>query len=192
MAAVAGIAGMALGTIGTIGGNLDMDKARHALSNLGNQDPSYEISPEAQGRYKLAQNLLNAQMPGQTQIERNIYGNQANADYNINSTATNSSQALAAKAGMQGNTNQNFQNLGVQQRQDYYNRLNNLNTAQGAMTGEEDKAYADRVRKWQDSVNILLGGAQMKQSEWQNVTNLGGMIGSMGGSMGGGGAAAAK
>lgn len=186
---MAQIAGMALGTIGTIGANLSTDKARSQMLTLGGQDPTYTMSPEAQGRYKLAQNLLNARMPGATSIEKNIYANQANQDANINNTATDASQALAAKAGAAGNTAQNFQNLGVQESQDYYNRLNNLNQAQQVQTGEEDKAFADKTRRWQDSMNILLGRTQMRQNEWQNVTNLGGMIGSMGmgGSSGGGG-----
>lgn len=190
MAWIGSAVGMALGTIGTIGSNISTDKARSQLLSLGGQDPTYTQSPYAKERLGLAETLLNAKMPGAATMEKNIYGTQAAQDYNIDKTATDSAQALSAKAAAAGQAGQQFQNLSVQEAQDYYNRLNNLTGAQQGMTAENDKAYQDRVRRWQDSVNILMARTGMRQNEWQSVSNLGGMIGGMSGGFGGGGGGA--
>lgn len=187
MAWIGSAVGMALGTIGTIGSNLDSDKTRGALLRLEGQDPSYQTSPYAKDRLGLASTLLNSKMPGYTQMQQNIQGAQATQDANIDRTATDSSQALALKSQAQAGTDQQFRNLGVADQQDYYNRLQNLTGAQQGMTSELDKEYQDRVRRWQDQINITMARNGIKTNEWQSVSNLGGMIGGMSGGMGGGG-----
>ena len=106
-------------------------------------------------------------------MERNIYGNQANQLANVNRNATDASQALALGSAAQGQTNQAFQNLGTQEQQDYYNRLQNYTGAQQGMIAEGDKAYQDQVRKFQDMAGLR--GAQMQntQNAWNSVANLG-------------------
>jgi hypothetical protein len=140
-------------------------------------DPTYKPSPYAQERLGLAQTLLNARMPGATAMERNIYGNQANQQANIERNATSGSQALAMGAAAQGQTNQAFQNLGVQEQQDYYNRAQNLSGAQAGMTQEGDKVYQDQLRDYQEKQslkNAYLGAAiQNKQTAYNSFANMG-------------------
>lgn len=167
------IASLGLGGIGMIGGLISGFGANSKLQQLQAQDPSYTSSPYASQRLGLAQTLLNARMPGATSMERNIYGNQANQLANVNRNATDGSQALALGASAQGQTNQAFQNLGTQEQQDYYNRLQNLGGAQQGMIAEGDKVYQDKVRQYGDKAAIL--GAQIKntQTNWNSLANMG-------------------
>ena len=104
-------------------------KANRELKNLMKQDPTYQADPRvmqmANQRLGLANTLLNARMPGASAAERNIYTNQANQLAGLNRGATDASQALAVAAGIGGQTNQAFENLGQQEAQDYYRRLEN-------------------------------------------------------------------
>ena len=137
------------------------------------QDPTYTANPEAGKRLGMAQTLLNARMPGASAMERNIYGNQANQLANVNRNATDSSQALALGAAAQGQTNQAFQNLGVQEQQDYYNRLQNYTGAQQGVIQEGDKVYQDKVRRFQDLAGLTGAGEQNTQGAWNSIANLG-------------------
>lgn len=190
MAFVSSIVGGALGTVGTIFSNLSADKTRAELQDLESKDPGYNQSPYAKQRYGLAQTLLNARMPGASNIERNIEKTGAATRDNIDRNATDGSQALAMGAVAQGNENQAFENLGTSEAQDYYNRLNNYNSANQGMVQEGDKSYQDQVRQWQDKVNISLGRNNLRQQQGQNLVSLGGMIGGM--NFGGGGAGGGK
>lgn len=154
------------------------------------QDPTYNANPEAAKRLGLAGTLLNARMPGASALERNIYGNQANQLANVNRNATDSSQALALGAAAQGQTNQAFQNLGVQEQQDYYNRLQNYTGAQQGVIQEGDKVYQDKVRRFQDMAGLQGAGEQNTQQGWNSIANLGfggASIASQYGMMNGGG-----
>lgn len=164
--------------------------AANKLKNMSNainpNDPKYSTSPYAQQRLGLAQTLLNARMPGASAMERNIYGNQANQMQNVNRNATSGSQALAMGAAAQGQTNQAFQNLGVQEQQDYYNRLQNVTGAQQGMTQEGDKVYQDQLRDYQEKMslkNAYLGASmQNKTTSYNSLANTGlsgGMMASM-------------
>lgn len=164
--------------------------AANKLKNMSNQinpnDPKYNTSPYAQQRLGLAQTLLNARMPGATAMERNIYGNQANQLQNVNRNSTSGSQALAMGAAAQGQTNQAVQNLGVQEQQDYYNRLQNVTGAEQGMTQEGDKVYQDQLRDYQEKTQMknayLAASMQNKDTamnSWANTGLSGGMLASM-------------
>lgn len=162
------------------------NKLKGMSDSINPQDPKYNTSPYAQQRLGLANNLLNARMPGATAMERNIYGNQANQMQNVNRNATSGSQALAMGAAAQGQTNQAFQNLGVQEQQDYYNRLQNVTGAQQGMTQEGDKVYQDQLRDYQEKTQMknayLAASMQNKTTglnSWANTGLSGGMLGSM-------------
>ena len=159
--------------VGAIGGLISKFSSGNKLNSLYQQDPTYQQSPYAQNQLALAQSLLNARMPGATAMERNIYQNQASQIGNVNRNATDASQALAMGAASQGQTNQAFSNLATQEQQDYYNRLQNLNTAQQGMTAERDKQYQDQVRRFNDLA--ALSGAKMQNNAtaWNSVANLG-------------------
>lgn len=167
------IGGAALGLIGGVANLFGSRKANKRLDQLMKQNPTYQSNPIAAQRMALAQQLLNARMPGAAAQERNIYGAQANTLANIQRNATDSSQALALAAGTQGQTNQAFNQLGIQEGQDYYNRLNNLTGAQQGMIAEGDKVYQDQVRRFQDLAQIRGMQTRNTQNAWQGVSNLG-------------------
>lgn len=153
------------------------NKLKNMSSQINPNDPKYNTSPYAQQRLGLAQTLLNARMPGATAMERNIYGNQANQLQNVNRNATSGSQALAMGAAAQGQTNQAIQNLGVQEQQDYYNRLGNLTGAQQGMTQEGDKVYQDQLRDYQEKTQLknayLAASMQNKTTSYNSLANTG-------------------
>lgn len=165
--------GMSAGLVGGIGSIFANRKANKELERLIKQNPTYKSSPIAAQRMALAQQLLNARMPGAAAMERNIYGTQASNLANIQRNATDSSQALSLAAGTQGQTNEAFNQLGIQEGQDYYNRLNNLTGAQQGMIQEGDKVYQDQVRRFQDLAAIRGAQNQNRQSSWQGISNLG-------------------
>jgi len=184
---IGGITNMAMGTVGTIFNAISGVKTDKKLQKLEGQDPVYSESPYVKQQLGLAQSLINARMPGGVQQERNIYRNQANSLGNIQRNATDSSQLLAMGAASQGQTNQALSDLGVTEAQDYYNRLGNLNQAQGVANEEHRNVFDDKVRRWQDQVNILMARYAMQQKGGQDISNLGGSFGSSMQGMGAGG-----
>jgi len=167
------LASLGIGGLGAIGGIINSFTSGNKLKKLYSQEPQYQVSPYASQRLSMAQNLLNARMPGATSMERNIYGNQANQLANVNRNATDSSQALALGSAAQGQTNQAFQNLGTQEQQDYYNRLQNLSGAQQGMIQEGDKVYQDQVRRFQDLAGITGANMQNRAGAFNSIANLG-------------------
>jgi len=175
------LASAGIGILGSIGGMINGFSNAGKLNNMAKAinpvNPVYATSQYAKDRLSLAQNLLNAQMPGSAALERNIESNQATADYNIGKTATDSGQALAAEAAAGGQTNQAMANLAVQNQQDYYNRLGNLSNAQQGMVAEGDKVYQDKLRNYQEQMslkNAYMGAAmQDKSNAWSSLANTG-------------------
>ncbi len=187
MAWIAGAVGTVLGSVGTIIANLEGDKTRRALNRARGTDPVYSQSPYAKQRLALAQQLMNARMPGAQQAEANIMSNQANYVNSLQRNATDSSQLLALGAAAEGQTNDAFKQIGMSEAQDYYNRLNNFNSASQGMTEEHRAQFDDKVRRWQDDVNITMARNAIRQQQGQNMSNLGASIGSMNFGGGGGG-----
>ncbi len=181
--------GAALGTVATIGSNLDKDKLRSQMLKVGGQDPSFTESKEVNDQYGLARLMLNARMPGAQQEEQNIYATGAGANQNVDRAATDSSQALAMKALNANSQNKAFGNLAQQENQNYQQNYQDLAQATGAKAGQEMTKYEDNVRRWQDTMNILLKRGDIKAGEWQSVAKLGESFSSMnfGGGGGGGG-----
>jgi len=175
------IAGIGLGLIGGIGKMFGRAKANRELKNLMKQDPTYQADPRvmqmANQRLGLANTLLNARMPGASAAERNIYTNQANQLAGLNRGATDASQALAVAAGIGGQTNQAFENLGQQEAQDYYRRLENQGQAQQGVMNEatriEGNQYQDQLRKYQNKLDIQGAIQQNRQNTWGDISNLG-------------------
>jgi len=177
----------AMGTVGTIFNSIAGIKADKKLSKLIKEDPKYTSSPYAAKTLALAETLLNSRMPGAAARERNIYGSGANAMSGITRNATDSSQALAAAAGIQGQQTDAFNSLQMQEGQDYYNKLNNLNAAYGGMTQEHKDMFDDEVRRWQDQVNTVLTQYKMRRqggNDWSQMGAPGASMGGGGGMMG--------
>jgi len=182
----AGIQG-GLGTVGTIFGIVAGMKWDKELSKLKEKNPKYTSSPYAAKTLALAETLLNSRMPGSAARERNIYGSGANAMSGITRNATDANQALAAAAGIQGQQTDAFNSLQMQEGQDYYNKLNNLNSAYGGMTQEHKDMFDDEVRRWQDQVNTVLTQYKMRRqggNDWSQMGAPGASMGGGGGMMG--------
>lgn len=188
---IGGISGMAMNTVGTIFGAVAGIKADKKLSKLLEQDPTYTQSPYAKERYELAKTLLNSRMAGAATMERGIYGGAANAYGNIGRNTTDSSQALALAAGIQGQAGDQFTKLGQLEGEDYYKKLGNLTGAQEGMTQEHKDLFDDAVRRWQDKVNINQAQYAMRQQGAKNINSYGDSMNSsltsMGSGMGSGG-----
>lgn len=165
--------GLGTGLIGSIGNLFGNRRANRQLERLISQNPQYKSNPIASQRLGLAQQLLNARMPGAAARERNIYGTQANTLGQINRNATDSSQALALAAGTQGQVNEAFGDLSQQEAGDYQRRYSNLTGAQEGMIQEGNKVYQDQVRRFQDLAAIRGTQNRNRQNTWQGVSNMG-------------------
>ena len=193
------IAGIGLGLIGGIGKMFGRGKANRELKALAKQDPTYAADPRimqmANQRLGLANTLLNARAPGAMQAERNIYSTQGNQLAGLNRSATDASQALAVAAGIGGQTQDAFTNLGQQEAQDYYRRLGIQGEAQQGVMNEaqrvEGNTFNDQVRKFQNKMDIQGAISQNRQNTWGDISNLGfgladfGMSGGFNGMFGG-------
>jgi len=185
MAWITQAVGAALGTVGTIASNISGDKLRRSLEAAKGSDPTYSASPYAKNKLGIATGLLNSRGVGASLQERNIFANQGNTAQNISRASTDGGQALQGYLQSQGMTNDALNQQQITEAQDYYNRLNNYNQASDTMTGEHTKLFDDKVRRWQDIINIDMAKHSIRQQQGQNLSNLGGSISSMGG-MGGG------
>lgn len=195
-AAAAAIGGAVSASGGSGGSSSKRYSAKHTMKTLdamGNADPLYTGSPYAQNTLGLAQTLLNSRMAGVQRYTNNIYGSQANTLSGINRNATDSSQALALAAGVQGQTDASFGNLQQMEAQDYNSKVANLNQANQGMTAEGDKIYDSIKNKWQDQVNIAMTNYKIRTKKRQDTarviggafTGLGSVLGSVGGGKGG-------
>lgn len=182
--------GLAAGIVGGIGKMIQRGKANKQLKALQAQDPTYTANPEAQKRLSLANSLLNARMPGAARAERNIYASGGNARGQIQRNATDSSQALALGAGIQGNEANQFGQLAQNEAQDYQRRYANQVGAQQGMINEGDKVFQDEERRFGNKLQIQGAINQNKQNNWGDIANMGygvasfGMAGGMDGMKG--------
>lgn len=173
--------GLGIGVAGAVGKMFGRGKANRELRNLQKQDPTYSADPRimqmANQRLGLANTLLSARAPGAMQVERNIYTNQANQLGRLDRNATDASQALAVAAGIGGQTNQAFNDLGQMEAQDYYRRLQNQQSAQQGVMNEaarvEGNTYQDQIRKFQNKMDIQGAIQQNRQNTWGDISNLG-------------------
>jgi hypothetical protein len=165
--------GLGVGLISGIGKLFSSGSANSKLDALISQDPAYKPNPIAAQRLGLAQSLLNARMPGAATAEKNIYNTQANTLAADQRAATSSAQLLGAAGGVQGQTQQAFSNLGEKEAQDYQRRYANLEGAQEGQISEEQKAYQDKIRKFQDIAQIRGAQNANRQAAWGSLSNLG-------------------
>lgn len=162
--------GAGVGILGGIGGLFAARKSNKTLDKLAGQNPQYAANPIAAERLAFAKSLLNARMPGASQMERNIFTAQANQMGNINANATDSSQALALGASALGQTNQALQGLQLNEAQDYQRRYGNVLGAQEGMINEGDKVYQDKIRNFQDLVSIRGAQAANRSNAWNSIS----------------------
>lgn len=165
--------GLATGIIGGIGKIFGRGKANRRLEKLMQNDPLYKANPIAGQRMALARQLLNARSPGAAQVERNIYKNQANQLGQLQRNATDSSQLLALGAGAIGQSNQAFNELGLNEAQDYQRRYGNLVGAQEGMINEQDKVYQDKIRRFQNQLQSHGVQNANRQANWGDISSMG-------------------
>lgn len=186
-------AGLGIGLIGGIGKMFGRGKANKQMEALIAQNPMYKENPLARQRLGLAQQLMNARMPGASQAERNIYSNQANQVSNIQRGATDSSQLLAMGANAFGQSNQAFNELGQAEAGNKQQQYQNVASAQQGVINEGDKVFNDQIRRFEDLSRIRGAQNANRQANWGDVSNMGfglanfGMAGGFGNMFGGGG-----
>jgi hypothetical protein len=105
-------------------------------------------------------------MAGTGAQERNIMASQANTLANINKNASSGAQALALAGAAQGQTNEAFNQMGIQEAQNKYAMLQNLSAVNQGMTAENDKLYQDNLDYSQKQA--LLNASQMNQANGLN------------------------
>ena len=184
---IGGITQTAMGTVGTIFSAIAGMKWDKEMDKLKEKDPEYSSSPYAANNLGMAQQLLNSRMAGASARERNIQTSGANARAGISKNVTDSSQALAMMAGMQGQEGQQYNDLAIQEGQDAYQKQNNLFNANKDMTVEHKDLFDDKVRRWQDQVNMITAQYKARKQGGSDIGQLGSGLSSMGGGMGGGG-----
>jgi len=155
------------GLLQGIAGAFSAHGANKSLSRLQKLDPTYMANPLAAQYLNQVKQAYSGRMPGATQAENNIYTQNANFNDTVGRNATDASQAIAAAAAGQGQTDQQLQDLSTKEAQSKYGLLDNLNSAYGANIAEGDKVYNDNVRRYGDLVAIR--GAQQKNR--QNAVN---------------------
>lgn len=173
-----------------IGGNKQAKEAKK-INPIFNQ---YQASPFAGQQLGLAKQMFGSRMAGAPQLERNILSNQGNVLDSVGRNATDASQAIAAAAGIQGQTNESLAGLQTAELQNKYNMLSNLNQAYGANINEGDKVYNSMLQKFQmDSQRkdaLANAGAQNKYSAGNDLSSMFmqfGQLGSFGKNKKGGG-----
>ena len=161
---------------------------------------TYDESPYIKDLYGEGRNLYQGRMAGAGTAEQNLLTNQANVLSNVGRNATSGSKALAVAAGVQGQTNQGFQDLAQTETQDKQRRFGIYSNVSQLMSQEGDKVYQDKLRKYYDDLNYKRGleGAAMqnKANFWQGLDDTAMAVagaftpgGILAGSLGGGGGA---
>lgn len=144
--------GLGAGLFGDIGKLIFGGHQAHLAKQINPVFTQYQTSPYAKQQLGIAQQLFNAPMAGYQQQLQNIYGSQANYLNAAQRGATDSGQLLALGGLAQGQTNQALNQLGIQNAQNKYNMLNNLNSAYQSMINEGNKVYQSQLEKYQMDV----------------------------------------
>lgn len=167
------LAGLGIGLIGGIGKMFGRGKANRRLEKLQAEDPVYTANPLASERLSLSKTLLNARAPGAAAAERNIYASGGNATANAEKYSTDSSQLLSQGAVIQGQQQQAFNELGLEETNDYQRRFGNYVGAQEGMINEQDKVFQDQTRRFGDKAQIQGAKNENNQNTWGDISNLG-------------------
>lgn len=160
---IGGLIAGGIGALGKIGAGIFQGKQANKINPV--YEP-YETSEYAKSQLGLAQQMFGGRMFGAGDLEKNIYGSQAGYMGNVNRNATDSSQALALGGLAQGQTNQAFQNLQIQEQQNKYGLLDNLNRAYQTMTNEDWKEYQDMLNKYELDTKQK---DALRESSWSNI-----------------------
>jgi hypothetical protein len=167
------IIGAGVGLVGGIGKMFERGRANRELRGLMKNMPQYKENPLFAQRLGLAQQLLNARMPGAAAAERNIYQTQANQMANVQRGATSGSDVLLAGAGAAGQAGQAFNQLGQMEAADYQRRYGNLASAQDAQAAEQQRVYEDQLRRYQTQAQLQGAIQENRAATFGDIGNLG-------------------
>lgn len=173
------LAGSLIGGIGgLIAGRRQTKRNMADLNQLG----TYKANPLASKQLAFANNLYNSRMPGASYAEQSIMGNQANAMAGVGRNATDASQALAALAGISGQSNNAFADLAQREAMDRMQRAGMVMQAQNTMINEGDKEWQDKLRMLQYKMGIRGVGAENTANSLNSIGSglafMGGLWGS--------------
>lgn len=174
------ITGSGMALVGSIGNIFAGRKSTKELMNLMKQTPVYQQNPLAQQRLGLAQQLFNARMPGAAAAERNIATSAAGTMANASRAASSGAQLLAMGGASQGQVGEAYNQLAQQEAANRQQQYQNLVGAQEGVINEADKAYQDKIRRFQDQVQAQGVKAQNRANMWTSIGNLGGQMASSG------------
>jgi hypothetical protein len=177
------IAGAGLGLIGGVGQMFAAAKSRKEMNALMQQNPEYQQNPLAQQRLGLAQSLFNSRMPGAAAFAQGIQTGAAGAMENAKRVATNPAQLLATGAATMGQAGEQMADLQKNEAAYQQQQYQNLSAAQEGAIQESDKAYQDKIRRFQEKVQAAGVAAQNRQAAWGSLGNLGGQIAGVGASI---------
>jgi hypothetical protein len=169
--------------LGIINSFVQGGKLKKMAGKINPVNAEYKENPEARKRLSLAEMYLNARNPATTYAERNVQGNEANQMAQIGDLAGDSSQALAYAAGVHGNTNNAYGNIQNNEVLDQQRRYKNYTDAQEGIIQEGDKTYADKLRDYQEKMNLknsyLAASMQNKQAAFNGIDSLAVQLGGM-------------
>lgn len=131
-------------------------------------NPVYKPSQYAIDQYNLTRQMFGGRMAGASAREQSIYGQQANATAQVGRNATSGSQALSLTGAIQGQTDQQLNELQVAEQQDKYNRLGDMNNANQVMIGEGDKVYNNMLNQYRED---MAAKAALRQAGMTNIYN---------------------
>lgn len=180
MVAFLPIIGAAMGLVGVVGKAIERGKANKELKKFQAQDPVRQRSGVVDQQYGMAQQLLNAADPYEQEAQRMAVTRFGNTTANIAKGATDASQFLAANAAATGQLQQDQAEVTAGSQDAYYQNLQNLQQAAGAVQQEDQNQFADQVRRFEDKGQIQGAIAQNKAATWGDIGNFGMGLASMG------------
>jgi hypothetical protein len=145
LGAAGAAAGIAKGIFGIVQGSKMLKEAK----KINPFYEKYQTSQAAKSLAGMAQTNLNAVNPSFNMQQRSIQGAQANAMAGVNRNVTDSSQALAMAAGIQGQSDSASANLGMQMDAAKQQNMQNYMQAQNVLLGEDRMKYQDMMNKYQ-------------------------------------------
>lgn len=169
--------------LGIVNSFIQGGKLKKMANAIKPENVQYNENPEARKRLSLAGMYLNGRNPATAYAERNVQGNEANQIAQIGDLATDSSQALAYAAGIHGNSNNAYADIQNNEVLDQQRRYKNYTDAQEGIIQEGDKTYADKLRDYQEKMNLknsyLAASMQNKQNAFNGIDALAVQLGGM-------------
>jgi len=156
------------------------------IKNLLKNRPKYQIQDEAFETQALAKNQAFGRDRGIQLAEENIMTSGADAMGQAQQVSGSTNALLDTLAGITGNQNENFRELGVNEAQIQSDRMKDLYGANNAMIDEQDKAWNFNVNEpYQNQLQALRDKKKHRQELLGKAIDTVGGIASAGAMSGG-------